>query len=192
MTVSPRLRNSLEKEYAMMNASSNNTLKPTLFFTLKGLLSKLIQAADIVDFVEKSHCSFLGFATDRFNASHQKPKVESHLIESEIGGVIMGSLEAAISNSPLSRNDYLGTKRSNIGRSTKQDMVTREYIYDQFEQYSKWKSDNMFYDQGDIVMRLLEENWPQLFSAGKILYAFSGLAYSGSSNEVLYSWFQLI
>jgi len=40
--------------------------------------------------------------------------MSSRLIENEIGGVIQGSLSAAIARRPLNRDEYLKEKRSNI------------------------------------------------------------------------------
>lgn len=165
MTVSPRLKIELEKQHHEMDKASNGGLKPTLFFSFRELLLQLLEIKNISDFDDMSPCTYLGFNSSK--TSFEKTKVEPHLTESEIGGVICGSLAAAEDRSFLSRSNYLSSKRSNIGRESDQDTDVREYIYDEYEKYSRWKRDSRMYDQSDVVMRLLQEDWPQYFSSGE-------------------------
>jgi hypothetical protein len=167
VTASPRLRNVLQAQYTEMNKASSMSLKTTFFFSFRDLLRALLQTKSIDTFRSMNLCTYLGY--EQMKTSYEKSKVEPHLIESEIGGVIVGSLAAAEKRAPLSREEYLADKRSNIGRSTERDMKTREYVYEKYEDYSRWKAENDLYDVGDVVMRLLQEKWKQCFSSGKTM-----------------------
>lgn len=87
-----------------------------------------------------------------------------------LGGVITGSLEAAIQKEPLSLQQYLETKRSNVPNHSEEGKNTRKRIYEEFKKYSSWKTDSGNYDMGDVVLRLLQlDGTPEFFYSGKQL-----------------------
>ena len=169
VTVSPRLCQQLRQTYDDMLQVENDCLPRTLFFSYDILLRELTEIYEIDDFVGRDHCRFLGFAASR--KSHKRISVEPHLVENEIGGVIMGSLEAAIMCRPLSRSEYLSTKRSNVAKDSKAGEELRSKIYDIYENYEEWKRLNHKYDTSDQVLRLLrwlhnQANPVEFFSSG--------------------------
>jgi AAA domain len=161
VTVSSRLCTQLESKYNELNRLENLRLPPTLFFSFRDLIEKLLYKRDIDDFKLMRPCTFVAF--DRSRKSHERFPVDSYIVESEIGGVIVGSLLAGDQNEPLSRAQYLEERRSNVDR----DPTMRNHIYDCFERYERWKAEAGRYDVGDIVLRLLREEWDELFTAGK-------------------------
>ena len=165
VTVSRRLRNELESRYKQVNQAENLQLPDTLFFTLSQLLEDLLQVRNIHDFDQKHRCTYLGYVEER--RSYTKIKVEAHLVENEIGGVISGSLVAATQRKPLSRKQYMEDIRSNIGNDFKEERWQRTLVYDEYEEYVNWKQRKEMYDFGDVVMRLLQEDVPQYFSSGR-------------------------
>jgi hypothetical protein len=166
VTVSPRLRNKLQKDYVQLNRTEHLRLPDTTFFSFKALLDRLIELKGIRNFSDATPCTFLGYTIAR--TSHQRIALEPHLIENEIGGVIMGSLSAAIQGRLLSRQEYLAEKRSNIGNNTDHDVSKRELVYDEFELYAAWKTEQNKYDISDVIITLLKEDWVQLFSSGTL------------------------
>jgi hypothetical protein len=58
--------------------------------------------------------------------------------------------------------------RSNIGYETQYDISLRNQVYDEYEKYMAWKRTTNKYDVGDLVLRLLEEEWDQHFASGKV------------------------
>ena len=97
-------------------------------------------------------------------------------MENEIGGVIVGSLVAAQQAAPLTRQQYQEDLRSNVGRKTDSDVQRRDKIYEEYEQYRIWKVQTKRYDVGDIVMRLLQEDWKEeSFSSRKFSLFFHRL-----------------
>ncbi|KAL7557642.1 hypothetical protein ACA910_001246 [Epithemia clementina (nom. ined.)] len=163
VTVSRRLRNELESRYKQINAAENLNLPDTVFFTFLQLLKELVLQRSIRDFEEKGHCTYLGYLQER--KSFTKIRVEAHLVENEIGGVICGSLVAAQQRSALTREQYMDDIRSNIGKDTDQDRHQRSLVYDEYEKYVEWKKIEQKYDVGDLVIRLLQEDWPQYFAS---------------------------
>lgn len=98
--------------------------------------------------------------------------MDPHLVENEIGGVIMGSVDAAMQGAPLARNQYLDTKRSNISNKTDEGLVQRNLVFDQYERYAEWKRHELKFDRNDVVLRLLQRRIPVIFSAGRNLVRF--------------------
>jgi hypothetical protein len=92
----------------------------------------------------------------RSKKSHERSEVDLALVENEIGGVILGSLAAAVNQKALSRFEYLEEQRSNVPKDTV-GLRTRGMVYDEFEKYRQWKVSNVRYDTGDIVLRLVRE-----------------------------------
>lgn len=165
VTMSPRLRSKLQNEYEFMNEVSNGELPVIRFFSFPELLTFLVQLKSITEFDELSLCNFLGYT--QAQKSHQKGKIlEPQLVESEVGGVILGSLTSAQQCSPLSCEEYLKENRSNCGNFFEADLELRREVYSQYESYALWKRKNEMYDVNDVVMRLLREEWKELFSSG--------------------------
>lgn len=169
LTVSPRLSRQLSQTYKKMNLLDNLSLPPTRFYSLDELLLELlsISGAD-PNFKDMAKCRFLGFSQSRSPYSHTGTQIESHLIEDEIGGVICGSVDAAIQRAPLTRDQYLATKRSNIGNKDENGCKERNLVYDEYERYSSWKETHKKFDVGDVILKLLTVQFPVLFSAGMI------------------------
>ena len=140
-------------------------LPQTMFFTFEQLLRELAALHKIDDFNNGCRCTYLGYVDAR--KCYTKLRVEAHLVENEIGGVIGGSLVAAQQRSPLSREQYMEDLRSNLGKETEHEKMLRGLVYDEYENYVEWKSNEGKFDLGDVVMRLLREDWHQYFASGK-------------------------
>lgn len=78
------------------------------------------------------------------------------LVENEIGGVIIGSLNAAQRKRPLTETEYLEEIRSNIPNKNDEGLAKRKKVYGEFVQYGQWKKENNKYDVGDIVLELIK------------------------------------
>jgi hypothetical protein len=166
VTVSPRLCTQLERKYRELSRLENLRLPNVMFYSFDDLLERLLQCRNIRQFWSLRRCSYLAF--ERSRASHEKLPVDSRVAESEIGGVITGSLKSANEKRPLSREEYYAELRSNVSRD---DVELRKVIYDCFEMYQRWKTSTDKYDTSDVVLKLLQENWEdwkQLFEAGTI------------------------
>lgn len=175
VTVSPRLKTVLERNYKRMNTFEHGVLPETLFYCHDDLLERLAEYKRIMDFDGMSRCTFVGFQESR--RSHERMHVDMNLVESEIGGVILGSVVAAEQGKALSRQQYLEEKRSNIGCGFEYTSQLRSQVYDYYEQYSSWKRQSSMYDIGDVVLRLLREDWDELFSMGKCIATFAAWVY---------------
>ena len=79
----------------------------------------------------------------------------------------MGSLVAGMQKLPLSREQYLMEKRSNVSAKTMEGIETRHSVYDEYEKYDRWKKDNKKVDFNDVVLRILKANPMHIFSSGK-------------------------
>lgn len=165
VTVSPRLTEELKKKYNELKPILFNGLLPTEFYSFKDILGTLLRWFRIDDFTNKDTCTFEGFLSAR--KAHKPLALEAHVIRNEIGGVITGSLEAAIKKVPLNRQEYLESKRSNISNKSTEGLQKRNLVYDEYEKYTKWKIANTTYDVGDVVLRLLQQDLDQIFSSGK-------------------------
>ncbi|GKY96310.1 hypothetical protein MPSEU_000590700 [Mayamaea pseudoterrestris] len=152
ITVSPRLCKRLTQEYRDMQNASNQSLPDVCFLTYH----------DVLDFLSRQYakdlhpsnlCTFVRFVNTR--TSHDALPVEMQLVENEIGGVIMGSLDSVVQLMPLTREQYSLTKRSNIESKSSDGRSRRNSVYDIFLRYKIWKRDNGFFDNHDLVLRLL-------------------------------------
>jgi hypothetical protein len=163
ITVSPRLRQELQRRYKEVEDIEKVALPPILFFSLQSLLDNLLHGMDVnVSYT----CNFLQYTLSR--KSHDKLAVEPSLAESEIGGVIAGSLRVATKAAPLSREEYLEEKRSNVLIDTIDGTRTRNLIYDEYERYRIWKDSEGKYDISDLVLKLIRfDKSKMLFQSGK-------------------------
>ena len=170
VTVSSRLCEELQKRYDEIETLNRITLPPICFFTFTDLLTQLLRKANI-SMDTSSVCTFVEYEQGR--QSHERLREEASLIENEIGGVILGSLDAALQQRPLSEQEYLSVKRSNVSIDTEQGMATRKIIYNEYVEYKKWKGSNGKYDLGDIILQLIRtllrymEQSDQFFQSGK-------------------------
>jgi hypothetical protein len=163
--VSPRLRNELEKRYDELTPIYGNGIPRTQFFSFRDFALQLLLLYRIRDFKATQICNVHGYLLSK--KSWGKSVIEAHLLENEIGGVIMGSVTAAEQQMPLTRSQYLTDKRSNIQNKTDEGIRLRNLVFDEYEGYSSWKYSNRSHDMSDIVLRLLSAKREQLFSAGK-------------------------
>jgi hypothetical protein len=173
VTVSHRLKSELEKKYDEMTQIQGNGLPKTCFFTFRELLFRLLDHMKISDFGNSDICTFTGYLLSR--KSYDKLRIEPQLIENEIGGVITGSLAVAEKRGPLTEEEYLADRRSNISNKTQQGCQSRALVYDEYKRYTKWKLEAGKFDLNDVVLRLLKsrakERPEQLFSSGKLGWA---------------------
>lgn len=165
ITVSPRLRNELEQKYEELTPIHGAGLPKTKFFSFRDFIVELLSHYNIPDFEERDKCTFQGYIVSR--RSHEKLVIEPHLLENEIGGVIMGSVVAAQQGEALSREQYGIDKRSNIANKTEEGRRQRDDVFDEYKRYSDWKNTGRKYDIHDAVLRLLTEDRQQLFASGK-------------------------
>jgi AAA domain len=165
ITVSPRLRNELEQRYEELTPIHGAGLPKTRFFSFRDFITGLLSHFSIEDFDDKDKCTFQGYTMAR--RSHKKLDIEAHLLENEIGGVIMGSVVAAQQGEALDRQQYLKDKRSNIPNKMDEGRARRDVVFDEFERYKEWKCTTRKYDIHEAVLRLQQENPQQLFSSGK-------------------------
>lgn len=171
VTVSPRLSQNLQKRYSEVEKIERIKLPPIAFFSFRELLDNLLRMHAISDFETSSVCNFFEYANSR--RSHKKMEVEMSLADNEIGGCILGSLDAALQGDPLSRQQYLQEKRSNVPNNSEEGRSNRNLIYDEFEKYQLFKSETgkKLYDINDIVLRLLESvrngTLSEIFQSGK-------------------------
>ena len=113
-------------------------------------------------------CNFREYCKEIASTSHLRMMVEERLVENEIGGVITGSLAAALKKRPLDRFEYLAEIRSNISNKTDMGKTKRNAVYDVFEHYQLWKIKRHSFDINDVVLLLLKEpNLTQLFDSGE-------------------------
>jgi hypothetical protein len=161
VTVSPRLRQELQRRYEEIEEIEKVVLPPIEFYSLRDLLDKLLHDVDV-----SSACNFLQYTCSR--KSHEKLAVEPSLVESEIGGVITGALRVATKEAPLSRQEYLEEKRSNVPIDTIDGKHTRNLIYDEYECYRNWKINEGKYDIGDLILKLIRlDKSTEHFQSGK-------------------------
>jgi AAA domain len=169
VTVSKRLCKQLSAKYDEMDRAENRSLPPASFFPFEELLFKLLDYSKLrIYFEGKERCRFAGFVNAR--SSHASLKIDLRLCENEIGGVIGGSVEAAMQGSPLNKEQYLATKRSNVSGKSLDGQNLRSNIFDVFELYAEWKRENDKYDLDDVVLMLLRRKWQIIFSSGELAY----------------------
>jgi len=164
ITVSPRLRSELSRRYSEVQRIEQANLPPIQFFSLEEILDGLLAIAKLDDKMKtKDKCSYLEYLHSR--TSYTNLRVEPSEIENEVGGVIMGSLEAAIKKEPLDRKEYLENIRSNVPTSNKEGVDKRHAIYDEYDQYRGWKIRSGKFDVNDVILQLIRLNLPQLFDS---------------------------
>lgn len=167
VTMSRRLRNQLRTQHDELNESANFQLPDTSFVSFEQLIEILVKYSGVRPaFDGKDRCRYLAFIESQ--TLHRAPTIDKDLMENEIGGVISGSIDAARQGAPLSRDQYLTTKRSNIDNKTEQGQRDREIVYEEYKRYSNWKRNTSKYDWNDVLLCLLQKQWPVLFSAGKL------------------------
>jgi len=154
VTVSRKLSQELKKRFEEAERIAQVKLCKVSFFVFRDLLEKLLQMHRIDNVKMTSLYSFKEYVHNK--KSHKKLLVEASLIENEIGGVILGSLTAALRRSPLSRELYLEEKRSNVPNNTEAGLRTRNLIYDEFERYKAVKAESRKDDVNDVVLQLIE------------------------------------
>ena len=174
ITVSPRLRNELEQKYEELTPIHGVGLPKTKFYSFSNFTSELLSYYQILDFKGRVSCTFHGYIHSR--RSYEKLTLEPHLLENEIGGVILGSVIAAEQAKALNREQYLTDKRSNIPSRTEEHRKRRDLVFDEYVKYNEWKSSGEKYDIHDVVLRLLAENTQQLFASGKYYLNDPGLS----------------
>eukprot|EP00977_Amphora_coffeiformis_P003494 scaffold655_cov162-Amphora_coffeaeformis.AAC.15 len=179
VTVSPGLREELYHRFEEINETENLQLPETNFYTFKDLLQRLLRLKCIHDFDACRPCSFLSFKRAQTSFT-KKEMLEPELVENEIGGVIVGSLVAGQQAAPLTREQYQEDVRSNVGRGTDSDERLRDKIYDEYEQYRAWKGETIRYDVGDIVLRLLQEDWKEEYFGSLYLDEVQDFSYAGT------------
>ena len=154
VTVSKQLQKDLKKRYEAYTKMAKDILpKHITFFSLEDFLQFLLDQYGILDKEVKSVRTYVHYVYAR--ASHKKLSLESSLIENEIGGVIKGSLNAAIKQRALNEEEYLSEKRSNIATKTEDGRKKRQLVYKEYILYERWKKENMSYDIADIVLQLI-------------------------------------
>ena len=136
-----------------MQDTSDQSLPELCFLTYEAVLGHLTSQY-AKEFLAFNHCTFMGYVNSR--TSHKALPAESQLIENEIGGVIMGSLETVLQLTPLSEEQYLSTKRSNIDNKTSVGIERRLAVYRVFKDYAIWKHQNDLRDNNDRILRLLK------------------------------------
>lgn len=136
------------------------------FFCFRDILDRLLETRRIKTFDNLSICKFLEYTETK--KSHGKLQVEASLIENEIGGVILGSLQSAEQQQGLLRDQYLKEIRSNVPNDTDVGRAKRSLIYDEYEHYAKWKQEGARYDLQDVVLELFKQGIPvELFQSRK-------------------------
>ena len=164
LTVSPKLKNELERRFRDVQEMDHAVLPPISFFSFIDLIERLVDTHGIP--MRPPFCKFLEYAASR--RSHKKMPLDLTLIGNEIGGVILGSLSCAKQQAPLSRAQYLSEIRSNVANKTEEGMKKRGVIYDEYEQYRRWKVANSKYDLHDTVLALISHTKGEdIFRSGK-------------------------
>lgn len=132
ITVSPRLRKELRKRYEEVENIETSRLPSIEFFSLAELLDAL-EGMTKSSLQMKDASRYLEYYYQR--TDYSGIPVEPAEVENEIGGVICGSLEAAVQKQPLDRDSYLRAIRSNVSTDTKEGVAKRHNIYDEYEKY---------------------------------------------------------
>lgn len=128
---------------------------------------ELKAALEAPDFLSSVNSLVVLVQEDLFDDS-KKLDVEQNLIENEIGGVILGSLGAALMKEPLTLEQYLSENRSNVPNETEEGLTLRRAIYTEFDRYRKWKIEEAKYDLHDVVLELIRSGVEEeLFGSGK-------------------------
>lgn len=169
VTVSANLCRTLQRRYNDVQEVKQVVLPQVSFFsflgtlvqtdgveTVRSLVGVLLRNYRIPESEMSVTLSCTLWEYVKSKTSHEKLEVDLCLAENEIGGVILGSLAAAVKKEALSRAEYIEEKRSNVTNDA-EGFRTRGLIYDEFEKYRQWKLENRKCDTGDIVLRLIRE-----------------------------------
>jgi hypothetical protein len=175
ITVSPKLRQELQRRYEEVQAMYEIQLVPILFFSFGDFLERLLQTFskyEVSDVDVDDTATFLQYLRERRNQSALRR--EQSLIENEIGGVILGSLKAAEKGEALTRTEYLQERRSNVSKDDAEGQSTRSDVFSEYQLYDHWKNDR--HDIDDIVLHLIRriheigvnDGSVEIFQSGKI------------------------
>ena len=155
ITVSKLLKLQLEKMFNEVKNINSAALSSCSFMSLAELLDGLAERVQIESRVcDVSH--FGEYVYER--TSHSSIRVDQALIENEIGGVILGSLQSAELCRALSWEEYEKSQRSNISnKDNREGLATRRLIYDHFQLYDQWKRKYGRFDINDLVLEILKK-----------------------------------
>mmetsp|Transcript_20346 Transcript_20346/g.58415 ORF Transcript_20346/g.58415 Transcript_20346/m.58415 type:complete len:2357 (+) Transcript_20346:2738-9808(+) len=165
ITVSKLLRTQLEQLYKEVKGIDDIALQSCVFLSLTELLDGLAERVGLLKFSASEATSLNEYIISR--RSHAKIPVDETLLENEIGGVIMGSLDSAQKGRPLTWEEYKENIRSNISLY---EVEVRRNVYDEYCSYQGWKSQNGLTDLNDIVLAILlhisrQNKFYELFSS---------------------------
>jgi hypothetical protein len=172
VTVSSRLTKELKTRFEEVSIVEGTSLPQVVFYSFRNIVQDLLLT--IGDKVRNvlMMCTFHDYIGSR--KAHSSLAVDITLMENEIGGVILGSLLAALQKAPLTLEQYMAEKRSNIGNSKQDDLERRRDVYKEFIQYQRWKAENKSFDISDIILDILDKDLGVYFESGKFLLSAIG------------------
>ena len=172
VTVSSRLSKELKTRFEEVSIVEGTSLPQVVFYSFRNIVQDLLLT--IGDKVRNvlMMCTFHDYIGSR--KAHSSLAVDITLMENEIGGVILGSLLAALQKAPLTLEQYMAEKRSNIGNSKQDDLERRRDVYKEFIQYQRWKAETKSFDISDIILDILDKNLCVYFESGKFLLSAIG------------------
>jgi AAA domain len=155
VTVSQTLAKEQRERYEKVTKISRLPLPPISFLAFRDFLQYLVDKNPntVAGVNVSSATTFLHYFYTR--KSKQKFPVESYLVLNEVGGVIKGSLNAALKQRPLNLDEYMAEIRSNIPVDTAEGKQVRGHVYHEFLEYERWKKECNKYDMADIVLILI-------------------------------------
>ena len=167
VTVSSRLSKELKTRFEEVLVVEGASLPQIVFYSFRNIVQDLLLT--IGDKVRNvmMMCTFHDYVGSR--KAHSSTTVDITLTENEIGGVILGSLLAALQKAPLTLEQYMAEKRSNIGKIKQDDLKRRHDVYKEFMQYQRWKAENQRFDISDIILDILDKDLGVYFDSGKFL-----------------------
>lgn len=166
ITVSSRLAKELKKRFDEVSVVVASDVPTVVFYTFQNFIIDLLNTMRSTRIkMTTKICSFRDYIGSR--KSHVALAVDTTLIENEIGGVILGSLQAAIQKTPLTLDQYMNEKRSNINHLHNEGMEQKRAVYRQYSLYNQWKRQNDFIDFNDIVLNALNDTGVVFFDSGK-------------------------
>lgn len=176
ITVSSKLRQELHNRFEEVRRMNDGVaFAPIRFFSFRDFLEHMVQTFEVENRTVAEATTFLQYLQERRN--YAPLRVEQSLIENEIGGVILGSLKAALEGMPLTREDYLLERRSNVSIDSKEGQNTRSCVYDEYESYHQWKCSKEQHDIEDIVLSLIKcvgtisaNRDVEIFQSGKFIF----------------------
>jgi hypothetical protein len=167
VTVSSRLSKELKTRFEEVLVVEGASLPQIVFYSFRNIVQDLLLT--IGDKVRNvmMMCTFHDYVGSR--KAHSSTTVDITLTENEIGGVILGSLLAALQKAPLTLEQYMAEKRSNIGKIKQDDLKRRHDVYKEFMQYQRWKAENQRFDISDIILDILDKDLGVYFDSGTFL-----------------------